>query len=607
MLCSHCNIRNDVFEKLIKDEIDINTAAEEWTNNAAFNPSLMYDYFSQLIAEGKEQSKIDYFINYSSKNLNKLNKEQKIYLNIIKSAQDLFRQNIDAAIKQLENVDFTINQRNRKMYLWSLVLKANAQFLNGQTKEASKVYLIAFELAVEFDEQPFVELLCVNLGAIEYENGRFAKSTYFLRKAYRLMQLNGQMNPILLNNLASSLLDEYHTVQAIKILKEAGADGIKNPKNYQEHLLLINYTNAWQQYGDYLNAEKILNYLRNSDVPEVLRPPLLAISLKQMEQDNWEGISDFVIANSKQLADNFNWIFARIPKTMYQLALVRPLIFRSFCPNFDSNKVNILNVVTQPKVKYYLLASLQSAGFAMNDSIQGLKQLALLEALNTDSYSSSGVKEIIEIEQELLQKTKKLKLEEFKRKQNSLIGLAIGVGFIMLILILLYKRRLTQEKLKVAKLNLESAELDKQNLAEKERLNARITALSAIILDKTRDIVQFIDSAPNSKDKTLAKVKKELMSIYISDKVIDTRISNQLKLENYNEIWNRYPDLNALSKTSKNVLILSTEGLGPKEISTILNLNYSYIRNLKSNILNVLKKNGLHSFDDVTALVKTVE
>ncbi len=140
----------------------------------------------------------------------------------------------------------------------------------------------------------------------------------------------------------------------------------------------------------------------------------------------------------------------------------------------------------------------------------------------------------------------------------------------------------------------------KQKIRENEyiytqqAMQNKINTLSKIIVSKSRELAREIKLGPYTNEPEINKLVQNLEQMSLIDSAVDTDEINEILLKQPNYL-NAFNDDN-LSKSEVKILILSVEKFKSKEISTSLNLSYSYVRNVQSKLRKLLRLKGINSF-----------
>ena len=501
-------------------------------------------------------------------------------------------------------------------YLTVLQLKGTYFYFKNRIDSAKYYFSEGYHLSKQEKNEPLQGRFANNLGAIAFQASMYGTASYYFSDAYRINSKNQLDNKMLTNNLAACYLNENDPKKAIELLRTLEDAMVLENNTYEGALTKINYISALLSINKVEDTKEIFEAMFSKNIPESLQGELFVLRLRYLQKNDFEDAQSFILNEAEKFKE-FNYlILQKFGNGIMELYSRYPEIYQYLDLKIGSERLNEFNSKT--KHHFHKIRSLE---FERN----GMVKQALYELRNaneslreynsiTDSLKIADTRAniaLIELEDQLNQSTKELNYSKRLNEQNRISIILLGLLIIILIGFgyFIYQNR--TNKIRLAQLEIDSKSreadfLEKENaqILENQYLNSRLTALSSIIVNKTDGLIKLIDEAPNCKDKTLVKVKSELKSFKISDKTVKKANPRLSELDQYKWLWSSVEDLNSLSTTMKQVLVLSLEGVKPKEISTVLNLSYAYVRNLRTKIKRVLKANGIEDFRSVKKMAK---
>jgi DNA-binding CsgD family transcriptional regulator len=203
----------------------------------------------------------------------------------------------------------------------------------------------------------------------------------------------------------------------------------------------------------------------------------------------------------------------------------------------------------------------------------------------SDSVRVSNIESLVTIGK-LKREQERARAEMEQARENSrwLRTTAVLVTFMLFLLVVnLFQWR--RDRARIEKELTLSLELEKQGKAilEQERsYTDRIRLLSEALIAKSMRWSEMIKSSHIAKDPVAIQIRRELETIATIKGNFEYDESIMARGESVEEALRHFPELEELSHTAKEVVLLSISGQKPREIAKLLSLNEQYIRNLKS-------------------------
>jgi hypothetical protein len=490
-------------------------------------------------------------------------------------------------------------------YLTILQLKGTYFYFKNRIDSAKYYFSEGYRLSKQEKNEPLQARFANNLGAIAFQASMYGTSSYYFSDAYRINSKNQLDNKMLTNNLAACYLNENDPKKAIELLRKLEDALVLGNNSYEGTLTKINYISALLSLNKIKDAKKIIENMFSEKIPEALQGELFILRLRYLQKNDFEDAQSFVLREAEKFKEFNSLILQKFGTGIIELYSRYPKIYQYLDLKIGPERLNEFNSKT--KHHYHKIRSLEYER-------KGLTQKALSELRYaneslreynsiTDSLKIADTRAniaLVELEDQLNQSTKELNYSKRLNKQNrvSIILLALLIIILIGFGYFIYQNR--TNKIRLAQLEIDSKSLEASFLEEEKRLNSRITSLSKIIIDKSKELAQKIKEGPYSNEPEIYNVQKELEQLSLINATVNT--TSDLDILNQDHGFLKNAGFAKLNDTKKRVLILSVEQYKPKEIAATLGLSYAYVRNVQVELRKLIQQNGFSSFQELKLL-----
>jgi hypothetical protein len=197
---------------------------------------------------------------------------------------------------------------------------------------------------------------------------------------------------------------------------------------------------------------------------------------------------------------------------------------------------------------------------------------------------------------------KEVKVERNEQQKVIYLGRLIFIILILLIFtfgyVINYRQKLNKGRSQLVDFELQQALINSEKLRMENELNSKMTAMSKIMLERTRNFAELLKKSQYNKDPEIIQLRNQL------EKMADIHVTNDSEIKEathsikMDHLW-EIESFNELTPTLKRILILSIEGFRPKEISQLLNMSYSHVRNSRAQLKKMIQNEGYEDFDTV--------
>lgn len=508
-------------------------------------------------------------------------------------------QKIESSTFLLENLDTTaiLNYHN---------LKGIHYYLNQHFDSALMHYELGLQWAINSQSNKEIEQFANNIGAINYSLSKNETAIDNFLLAYKYLQMRGGKNPVLVNNIASILMSQYKYSEAKKYLLQSKSELAPANLEYTGLLIKLNYIRLLQLQKNHIEAIRVFKSIENASIPEALNSDFLHEKLLLKLYSNPEKAESIILENRNALRKyrlDFLW--------KYQMGLNN---YTDKIPNLAKwvgyTEQDIDSLPQDPSslhsksVLYEILAKQELAN-GNNPRFNHYISLSLktnrMESVFIDSIRVLDVESKIN-HQKLQQEFQTIQTEQ-KRNQRviTLQNIAIGVTVLLVLLsftLYSYRNKFIKQRQAFLSKQLDSANQLAEKLKMENELNAKITALSALIIEQTKNALKRLGESRYSKDPIIIEVRNNLTRIGDSQLLESPPIKSIENSYRYHVVL-EHPVFAELSKTQRDILVLSIEGIKSKEIATILNLSYSHVRNTRTQLKKMMADIFVSEFEDL--------
>ena len=525
---------------------------------------------------------LDYLLNRS--------KRENSYLGLdayyrFKSYQMITHGKIDTAMAFAYQALSFVNKHDSIEPMHAYHLLGMAFFYKNQQSDSTQYYWSkGYKEAELKKDYPMIMHFSLNLGTYYYNKGNTHNARSLFMRAKEIGIKTNQENPILINNILNTLLDEHQYEEADKFWKanEAKLTGDRNL--YKGQLFLINRANLLRLLNRFEEANHKLNELPKDSVkPTLLLPYTRIFVINQIHKNDYAFTKDsFWKSQLLNNAPYFCGSFLRYSNNIkyenidfYTQKLIEiasdneQLKLTSFAQKADISKYlgNYFALSNPKKALEFYKKSSQYNDSALTDELK--TQQKVIDELNYLSQTYDEIKK----KEEIIQKN--------KHTQKYLIGALILITLVLILSVLV---ALNYIKIK----NIEKIKLQNEQdaLIREQELNNRIVEYSKSIIDRNAklrsEIMGTVDAAPSSMKNQLNQVLKDFQIAGINP-IENPNIAKQLirAKDDWNE---QFPGFEELNKTQQRVFVLTMENYRPKEIANVLGVSTQYVRNVKSRL-----------------------
>lgn len=480
-------------------------------------------------------------------------------------------------------------------------------FVKNEYDSANKIFLKAYYISVSLKDDAYCERICNNLGSLALRMKQYRNSRYFLSKALKIMKARKADNPILVSNLATAYMSEGNFEQAKRtLLVEMEAKNVKSP--YSDQLLKLNLAMAYQNLNEFNESKKIINNISKDSINASLKAPYLIIQLAQTIPNGRNEIQKFIKNHQNQLYQNKETLLEFYSHGLKKIIESYPDLLNEFGfsqTSFQSNSQENWNF----EIHEILATLFQNKGQLQEAYKQkSLSNIALIERTSKQKINMSSEIDLALQNIELESSNAVLESEnKFKSSQIFLTNIILTLAVILLgIIIFSWKRnsRIQQSQISIAK-ELLNSKLESERLQTNEnKLNEKLMALSKLIVEKSISFAEKLRHSDVAKNPKIVEVRRGLEKLAELDQTFEQTRSEFGNESMYKSIWEKYADLNQLSPNAKKVLLLTLQSYKPKEIASMLDLSYDYVRNIKTKLNQIFMKNNISGYEELNELIQ---
>lgn len=516
----------------------------------------------------------------------------------------LWENNLDSCWQYIKILNTITSQENAQI-LRTTQLTGNYYYLTNQIDSAKLYYNRGFQRSKESGHYTFLESFANNLGAIAFDTKMFGTASNYFSLAYQINKKRKSKNLMLINNLAACYLNENKPQHALRLFLPLKNLLTSEKNNYEEILIKINYISALLSTHNIKLANEIIQKTNWDNIPQSLKGAFFVTKLKYLESTNFTSATSFLRKEKENFAKyriqilkdfgiGFVQLYQKYPEAYNYLNIENtPKEFESFDPKTKHHFHKIRSLEFERK------GMMKQALFELRNANESLREYNSI----TDSLKIADTRAniaLVELEDQLNQSTKELNYSKQINEQNriSIILLALLIIILVGFGYFIYQNR--TNKIRLAQLEIDSKSREASFLEEEKRLNSRITSLSKIIIDKSKELAKKIKDGPYSNEPEIYNVQKALEQLSLINATVN--VSSEIEILNQDHRYLKKSDFANLNDTKKRVLILSVEQYKPKEIAATLGLSYAYVRNVQVELRKLTQQNGFSSFQELKLL-----
>ncbi len=513
---------------------------------------------------------------------------------------------LQSHIQKIENHPYFKTFTDTLLTLNFYNLLGQHHYLQQQYNLSAADFRTAYQWALKFNMPQEIERFANNCGALYYELKQNETAiNYFLIAHDYLVQRKG-VNPVLNNNIAAILIFQNKYSEAENYFLSCREELQSKNTSYQSYLIKLNYSQLLISMQRYYQAGKIMNEMKIDSIPNMFLDEYLVNQLNLIQATQPSNLQQFISSNKTHLYKfrfkilgqrNMNWV-----KSIYHSPdLIQALDFK--LKDLDSLGMGIQ--FENNASKFYQILAKQAMASGNNAQVQTYLEKSYFHNNNfnriSDSLNVIDFQEKIK-HQKFLREFEKIKIVNDRQSKTiiyqNILFAVLFLFSIALITIYIFRNKLHKEQNHVMKMELELKVKEAEKLKLENKLQSKINAISSLIIERTNEISERLSQPKFKKDPEIIDIRKDLSALTHID------FQNDFELNLIKEKWNKPKVINLelfqeLSKSQKDILILSVEGIKAKEISNMLNLSYSHVRNTRSQLLKMINEKGISDFTDL--------
>ena len=455
----------------------------------------------------------------------------------------------------------------------------------GDVELASNAFERGKDLATLFGHNDYRSRFSTNLGTMAYEKGYYRLATAYFSEALAIQEQDKREDLVLLLNLVACYQKESKFEEALALSDRAQPLIQDKPLNYNTALYVLNRAGLYQTMGQWEDAGKELIKLPLDSTHQSLQPNWLWISLRQAYHVGTDSFSAFLGHYSDHWKQPDAKVFDLIDDQLPDYFRVAPEWTWSMTKyGLDSLKsdldVGVMASLTQVKAmylekqgNYQQATSVLALSQRMNDTA-----LSLLDSVRLADIASSRENAQLAYDLSLTQLELKSRTAEAHARERLLVFLTLFLVLVSFLFYFLYKARTEQARLAGEEAKARESEA---------KSNAKLTALSKLIVEKSESVLQHLQESRYQGDKHIASALKDLESLRLADRVVDTQMHPAV--DTHDSLIEQFPVLASFSETEQKAFALFMDGYNSKEVAASLGKSYAYIRNMKSKLRKALE------------------
>lgn len=491
---------------------------------------------------------------------------------------------LDSVSHCLDRID-TSGIRDTNWMMAHVNLLGSFAYTIADLESASNAFERGKDLATLFGHNDYRSRFSTNLGTMAYEKGYYRLATAYFSEALAIQEQDKREDLVLLLNLVACYQKERKFEEALALSDRALPLVQGKPLNYNTTLYILNRAGLYQTMGQWEDAGQELIKLPLDSTHQSLQPNWLWISLRQAYYVGPDSFSRFLVQHSTQWKQPDAKVFDLVDDQLSEYFRVAPdWTWGMTKYGLDSLQsdlgIGVLASLTQVKAMY-----LEKQGnYKQATSVLALSQrmkdtaMSVLDSVRLADIASSRENAQLAYDLSLTQLELQSRTAEAHARERLLVFLSVFLVLISVLFYFLYKARTEQARLAGEEAKARESEA---------KSNAKLTALSKLIIEKSESVLQELQESRYQGDKHISNALKDLESLRLADRVVDTQM--RPVGENVGELADRYPQLSDFSETEQKALALFVDGYNSKEVAASLGKSYAYIRNVKSKLRKALE------------------
>jgi tetratricopeptide (TPR) repeat protein len=491
---------------------------------------------------------------------------------------------LDSVSHCLDRID-TSGIRDTNWMMAHVNLLGSFAYTIGDLELASNAFERGKDLATLFGHNDYRSRFSTNLGTMAYEKGYYRLATAYFSEALAIQEQDKREDLVLLLNLVACYQKERKFEEALALSNRAQPLVQGKPLNYNTTLYILNRAGLYQTMGQWEDAGKELFKLPLDSTHQSLQPNWLWISLRQAYYVGPDSFSRFLVQHSNQWKQPDAKVFDLVDDQLSEYFRVAPDWTWSMTKyGLDSLQsdldVGVLASLTQVKAMY-----LEKQGnYKQATSVLALSQrmkdtaMSVLDSVRLADIASSRENAQLAYDLSLTQLELKSRTSEAHARERLLVFLSVFLVLISVLFYFLYKARTEQARLAGEEAKARESEA---------KSNAKLTALSKLIIEKSESVLQELQESRYQGDKHISNALKDLESLRLADRVVDTQMHPAV--DTHDSLIEQFPVLASFSETEQKAFALFMDGYNSKEVAASLGKSYAYIRNMKSKLRKALE------------------
>jgi DNA-binding CsgD family transcriptional regulator len=462
------------------------------------------------------------------------------------------------------------------------------EFARGNLDSAMGYFMRGLSYSEQLDRDGDIMQLASNVGTIYFYKSIPGLASYYFSLAVEAMERAQIANPMLVNNVISALGEEGKHKESLQYYEDHKSILRSAIDDYTRNTIQLNYAYVLSNMGRNEESSAWLDSLNFAELGDHLKIDYLNLEVGLLaERGLWSQ------ANAV-LDEHRDFIWSHSPQCLVRMAPILTGIADSGRLQFNWDRLRqeaegwMQGEQLELNEKLDLLGLLKAGPFKAElkqSFAQRYRDQHYSYFQQSDSVRVSNIESLVTIGK-LKREQERARAEMEQARENSrwLRTTAVLVTFMLFLLVVnLFQWR--RDRARIEKELTLSLELEKQGKAilEQERsYTDRIRLLSEALIAKSMRWSEMIKSSHIAKDPVAIQIRRELETIATIKGNFEYDESIMARGESVEEALRHFPELEELSHTAKEVVLLSISGQKPREIAKLLSLNEQYIRNLKS-------------------------
>lgn len=486
---------------------------------------------------------------------------------------------LDSVSHCLDQID-TSGIRDTNWMMAHVNLLGSFAYTISDLELASNAFERGKDLATFFGHNDYRSRFSTNLGTMAYEKGYYRLATAYFSEALAIQEQDKREDLVLLLNLVACYQKERKFDEALALSDRAQPLVQGKPLNYNTALYVLNRAGLYQTMDKWEQAGQELNKLPIDSTHQSLQPNWLWISLRQAYYVGPDSFSAFLTQHSDHwqqpdakvfdlIDDQLPDYFSVAPNWTYGMAKFG---LDSLSSNLD---IGVRASLTEIKALNMEKQGMHKQAISVLALSQRMKDTAIsvLDSVRLADIASSRENAQLAYDLSLTQLELKSRTAEAHARERLLEFLTAFLVLVSVLFYFLYKARTEQARLAGEEAKARESEA---------KSNAKLTALSKLIVEKSESVLQHLQESRYQGDKHIAGALKDLESLRIADRVVDTQLHPVV--DTYVSLIEHFPVLSSFSETEQKAFALFLDGYNSKEVAASLGKSYAYIRNVKSKL-----------------------